>query len=57
MLPIRCTLLGAVLLGIAAAAKAPPDQVEVKVVKYADLGTAVRQHLGQVVLLDFWGIT
>ncbi|MBY0523200.1 MAG: hypothetical protein K2R98_07365 [Gemmataceae bacterium] len=47
----------ALLAGVIGAADAPTPKVEVKVVKYAELCKVVRQHMGQVVLLDFWGLT
>jgi hypothetical protein len=49
-------LLASGLLGAAAYAGEAP-RVEVKVVKYADLGDVVRQHRGKVVVVDFWGVT
>jgi hypothetical protein len=46
------------LLLIAPAAAAPEEsKVAIQVVNYDQLGKVVKEHTGQVVLLDFWGIT
>jgi hypothetical protein len=49
----RCLPVVAVAL-LAAGPAAAAEKVELKVVKYAALGEAVRQHKGKVVLVDFW---
>jgi thiol-disulfide isomerase/thioredoxin len=47
-------LLGAALLGGAAVRSGETPRVEVKEVKYAELGDIVRQNRGKVVVVDFW---
>lgn len=55
---IRWTALAALLLAAAVVPAAPPESsVTVKVVNYAELGKVIRGLRGQVVLIDFWGIT
>ena len=41
----------------ASAQSAPGRTVEIKVVNYKQLGDAVKQHKGKVVVVDLWGIT
>jgi hypothetical protein len=44
------------VLGVIAAPAEPASgtKVELKVVKYQELGSAVRQLAGKVVVVDFW---
>jgi len=49
-------ITGALFVLLGGASAAPPE-VRVKVVKYAELGNEVRQHRGQVVVVDFWSDT
>jgi thiol-disulfide isomerase/thioredoxin len=52
-----CFLAGLFLAlsGAAAQEKAAPNKVDLKVVKYGEIGDIVRQQQGKVVFVDFWG--
>lgn len=50
----RTALLAGLTLAAALSAAPAQEKVQVKVVKYAELGQLVRQHLGKVVVLDLW---
>lgn len=52
----RLALLSLCAVGFVSAQE-PEPVVSVQVVKYDGLTKTVRQNLGQVVVLDFWGIT
>jgi hypothetical protein len=48
-------IVGLALAAAVLSAGAPAqDNVQVKVVKYAELGQLVRQHIGKVVVVDLW---
>jgi hypothetical protein len=50
----------ACIVGLAMAAPLAPaagDKVELKVVKYAELGNLVKGFKGKVVVVDFWADT
>ncbi len=53
---MKQTLAMAILL-VAAWWTCAQDKAEIKVVKYPELGQLVRQHLGKVVVVDFWTTT
>jgi hypothetical protein len=54
---IRWTAFTTLLLAAAVSAAPQESSVTVKVVNYAELGKIIRDLRGQVVLIDFWGIT
>lgn len=57
---VRCLALLALTLGVATigwAAEPVAPKVDVRVVKYADLGKTIRQYAGKVVVVDFWADT
>jgi hypothetical protein len=45
------------LLAAGLAGPAPSAQVEVRVVKYPELGNVIRSFKGKVVVADFWSDT
>ena len=57
MVAIRCGVLAGMLLvlgGLAGAQQPSGGKVELKVVKYDELGDIIRQNRGKVVVVDFW---
>ena len=54
--PIRCSILAPALLGFAltGADTADDAKVELRVAKYDEMGEAIRNLKGKIVVVDFW---